>query len=66
MPHHGLFNPAVITNKEAQMIYGSMSKEAGSMQATDFVKKKRSKISDFFPKLNSALLKVTLGFQCFI
>ena len=65
--HHGLFNPAVITNKqEAHMIYGSMNEEAGSTQATDFVKKKRSKISDSFPKLNSALLKVTLGFRCFI
>ena len=64
--HHGLFNPAVIMNKEAHMIYGSMNKEAGSMQATDFVKKKRSKISDFFPKLNSTLLKATLGFRCFI
>ena len=60
---HGLFNPAVITNKEAQMIYGIMNKEAGSTQATDFVKKKRSKISDSFPTLNSALLKVTLGFR---
>ena len=63
---HGLFNPAVISNKKAHIIYGSMNKEAGSTQATDFVKKKRSKISDFFPKLNSALLKVTLGFRCFI
>ena len=63
---HGLFNRAVITNKEAHMIYGSMNKEAGSTQATDFVKKKRSKISDFLPKPNSILLKVTLGFRCFI
>ena len=68
--HHGLFNPAVITNKEAHIIYGSMNKEAVSAQATDFDKKqgkkKRSKISDSFPKLNSALLKVTLGFRSFI
>ena len=35
--HYGLFNPAVITNKEVQMIYGIMNKEAGSTQATDFV-----------------------------
>ena len=35
--HHGLFNPAVITNKETHIIYGSMNKEAGSTQATDFV-----------------------------
>ena len=60
--HHELFDPAV-TNKEAHMIYGSMNKEADSTQATDFVKKKRSKISDSFPKLNSAVLKVTLGFR---
>ena len=59
--HHGLFNPAV-TNEEAHMIYGSMNKEAGYTQATDFVKKKSSKISDFFPKLNSVLLKVTLAY----
>ena len=64
--HPGSFNPAVITNKEAHMIYGNMNKEAGSSQATGLVKKKRSKISDFFPKLNSALLKVSLGFRCFI
>lgn len=32
------------------MIYGNMNKEAGSSQATDLVKKKRSKISDFFSK----------------
>ena len=64
--HHGLFNPAVISNKKAHVIYGSINKEAGSTQATDFVKKQRSKISDFFPKLNSALLKVTLGSRCFI
>ena len=31
--HHGLFNPAVISNKEAHMIYGSMNKEAGSTQS---------------------------------
>ena len=64
--HPGSFNPVVITNKEAHMIYDNMNKEAGSSQATGLVKKKRSKISDFFPKLNSALLKVSLGFRCFI
>ena len=53
--HHGLFKPAVITNKEAHLIYGSMNKEVGSTQASEFVKKKRLKISDSFPKLNSAL-----------
>ena len=59
--HPGSFNPTVITNKEAHMVYGNRNKEAGSSQATDLVKKKRSKISDFFPKLNSTLLKVSLG-----
>ena len=48
--HPGSFNPAVITNKEAHMIYGNMNKEAGSSQATGLVKKKRSKISNFFSK----------------
>ena len=48
--HPGSFNPAVTTNKEAHLIYGNMNKEAGSSQATGLVKKKRSKISDFFFK----------------
>jgi len=48
--HPGPFNPAVITNKEACMIYGNKNKEAGSSQVTGLVKKKRSKITDFFPK----------------
>ena len=60
-------NPSVITNKETHMIYGNMNKEAGSSQDTGLVKKKRSKISQtFFPKLNSTLLNVSLGFWCFI
>ena len=46
--HPGSFKPAVITYKEAHMIYGNMNKEAGSSQATGLVKKKRSKISIFF------------------
>ena len=48
--HPGSFNLAVITNKEAHVIYGNMNKEAGSSQATGLVKKKRSKIFDLFPK----------------
>ena len=32
------------------MVTNNMNKEAGSSQATGFVKKKRSKISDFFSK----------------
>ena len=57
--HPGSFNPAVITNKEAHMIYGNVNKEPGS--SPPLVEKRRSKISDFFPKLNSTLLKVSLG-----
>ena len=64
--HPGSFNPAVITSKEAYMIYGNMNKETGTSQATGFAKKKRSKISDFFLKRNSAVLKVSLGFRCLI
>ena len=56
----------VTHRQDGAMIYGNMNKEAGSSQATGLVKKKRSKISDFFSKLNSALLKVSLGFRCFI
>ena len=48
--HPGSFNPAVITNKEAHMIYGNMNKEAGSSQVTGLVKRKSSKISDLFSK----------------
>ena len=48
--HPGSFNPAVITNKEAHVIYGNMNKEAGSSQATGLMKKKRSKISDLLSK----------------
>ena len=53
--HPGSFNPAVTTNKEAHMTYGNMNKKAGSSQATGLVKKNSSKISDFYPKLNSTL-----------
>jgi len=35
--HPGSFNPAVITNKEAHMIYGNLNKEPGSSQATGLV-----------------------------
>ena len=55
-----------MTNKEARMIHGNMNKEAGSLQATGLVKKERSKISDFFPKVNNILLKISLGLRCFI
>ena len=48
--HPGSFNPAVIANKEAHVIYGNMNKKAGSSQATGLVKKKISEISDSFSK----------------
>ena len=47
--HHGLFNPAVITNKETHIIYGSMNKEAGSTQATDLFRRKGLKFLTLFP-----------------
>ena len=37
--HPGSFNPAVITNKEAHMIYGNMNNETGSSQAAGLHKK---------------------------
>ena len=55
--HPGSFNPAVIMNKEAHMIYGNMDKETGTSQATGFAKKKRSKISDFFSKTEQCCIE---------
>ncbi|KAK2550816.1 Zinc finger MYM-type protein 1 [Acropora cervicornis] len=55
--HPGSFNPAVITNKEAHMIYGNMDKETGTSQATGSAKKKRSKISDFFSKMEQCCIE---------
>ena len=37
--HPGSFNPAIITNKETHMIYGSMNDSTMSSQATGFQKK---------------------------
>ena len=37
--HPGSFNPAVVTNKEAHMIYGNMNNETGSSRAAGFHKK---------------------------
>ena len=37
--HPGSFNPAVITNKEAYMIYENMNNETGPSQAAGFHKK---------------------------
>ena len=41
--HPGSFNPAVITNKEAHMIYGNMNNETGSSEAAGFHKKTNRK-----------------------
>ena len=41
--HPGSFNPAVITNKEAHMIYGTMNNETRSSQTADFHKKTSQK-----------------------
>ena len=35
-PDPGSFNPAVITNKEAHIIYGNMNNETGFSQTTGF------------------------------
>ena len=49
--HPGTFNPAVITNKEAHMVYGNMNKDAGASHAASGGKKRCSpKISDYFSK----------------
>ena len=37
--HPGPFNPAVITNKEAHMIYRNMENETGSSQVAGIYKK---------------------------
>ena len=47
--HPGTFNPAVITNKEAHMVYGNMNKDAVVSRAAVSGKKRSSpKISDYF------------------
>ena len=37
--HPGLFNPAVITNKEAHMIYGNMNNDTGSHKLLTLTRK---------------------------
>ena len=49
--HPGSINPAVITNKDAYMIYGNMNKNTRSLQAAGFRKKTRSKILPHQPVL---------------
>ena len=49
--HPGTFNPAVITNKEAHMVYGNINTDAGASLAAAGRKKRFSpKISDYFSK----------------
>ena len=43
--HSGSFDPAVITKKEAHMIYGNMKNETGSSQAVGFRKKTSRKFN---------------------
>ena len=52
--HPGSFNPAVITNKEAHMIYGKMENETGSSQAVGIHKKTSRK---FLPHQPVVLVK---------
>ena len=54
--HPGSFNPAVITDNEAHMIYGNMNNETGSSQAAGFHKKKSQK---FLPHQSVVLVKCT-------
>ena len=49
--HPGAFNPAVITNKEAHMVFGNMNKDAGISNAAAGGKKRSSpEISNYFSK----------------
>ena len=58
--HPGTFNPVVITNKQALMVYGNMNKDAGASHAAAGGKKRFSpKISDYFSKSDSPLFQVS-------
>ena len=49
--HPGSYTPVIITNKEAQMIFGNMNKESGgSSQTANTGKKRVTRISDYFSK----------------
>ena len=52
--HPGWFNPAVLTNKEGDMIYGNMNNETGSSQAAGFHEKTSRK---FLPHQRDVLVK---------
>ena len=47
--HPGSFNPAVITNKEAHVIYGNMNNDTRSSQAAGFHKKTSRKFPPHQP-----------------
>ena len=47
--HPGSFNPTVITNKDAHMIYGNMNYKTGSSQAAGFHKKASRKFLSHQP-----------------
>jgi hypothetical protein len=64
--HPGSFNPAVITNKEAHMVYGNMNNAAGTSQTSSFGKKKTTKISDYFFKNEQASVSETGEFMIYL
>ena len=60
--HPGSYNPVIITNKEAHMIFGNMNKESGgSSQTANTGKKRVTRISDYFPKVENPLFQVRTG-----
>ena len=50
--HQGTFNPAVITNKEVQMVHGNINTNDETSHTTGNAKKRSLKISDYFSKQN--------------
>ena len=49
--HPGSYNPVIITNKEAHLIFGNMNKESGgSSQTANTGKNWVTRISDYFSK----------------
>ena len=64
--HPGSFNPAVITNKEAQSRSVTWTRKLALYKLLALPRRKGRKFLTFFLKLNSAVLKVSLGFRCLI
>ena len=48
----GLFNPAIITNKEVHMVHGNINTNNQTSHTTSNAKKRSLKISDYFSKQN--------------